>query len=391
MHPSHRVGSRLLLLLLLAAVLNGCGLFGGEEEEDPPAELVKFKPTLKIRQVWSAGIGGGSKRLRLALQPATDGSRVFAAAHDGKVAAFEAEKGKRLWSTKTKLPLSAGPAVSATLVVLGSSNGDVVALNTDNGAELWRVQVSSEVLAAPAVNDELVFVRTVDGKLLALQASDGSQAWFVQQDVPRLSVRGTGSPVIAGNAVIAGFDNGHISAYESGSGSVLWDILLNPPSGRTEIERLSDLNSTVTVVGDDLYVAAYQGSLSSLAQESGQTLWSREVSSYNGAAADFINVYVSDQFSELHAMSRRSGREAWKVDILRQRDVTGPAVVGNSVVVADFEGYVHWFDASSGALQARMKAGGKQVTAAPLVVGNTVYVLNEAGKLYAFRERPAKK
>jgi outer membrane protein assembly factor BamB len=196
--------------------------------------------------------------------------------------------------------------------------------------------------------------------------------------------------VIAGNAVIAGFDNGHISSYEVDSGSVLWDILLNPPSGRTEIERLSDLNSTVTVVGDDLYVTAYQGSLSSLARESGQTLWSREVSSYNGAAADFINVYVTDQFSELHAMSRRSGRETWKVDMLRQRDVTGPAVVGNSVVVADFEGYVHWFSASNGELQARMKAGGKQITAAPLVVGNTVYVLNEAGKLYAFRERPAK-
>ena len=391
MHVSHRVGLRLLALLLLAAALNGCGIFGGEEEEDPPAELVKFKPTIKIRQVWSANIGGGSKRLRLALRPVSDGSRVFAAAHDGKVAAFEAQKGKRLWSTKTRLPLSAGPAVSASLVVMGSSNGDVVALNADNGAELWRVQVSSEVLSAPAVTDDkLVLVRTVDGKLLALQASDGSQAWFVQQDVPRLSVRGTGAPVITGNTVIAGFDNGHISAYELGTGSVLWDILLNPPSGRTEIERLSDLNSTVTVAGDDLYVAAYQGSLSSLAKESGQTLWSREISSYNGAAADFINVYVSDQFGELHAMGRRSGREAWKVDILRQRDVTGPAVVGNSMVVADFEGYVHWFDVSSGALQARMKAGGKQVSAAPLVVGDTVYVLNEAGKLYAFRERKPK-
>ena len=189
MLASQRVGLRVLALLLLAAALNGCGLFGGEEEEDPPAELVKFKPTIKIRQVWSAGIGGGSKRLRLALQPVSDGSRIFAAAHDGKVAAFEAEKGKRLWSTKTKLPLSAGPAVSASLVVMGSSNGDVVALNVDNGAELWRVRVSSEVLSAPAVTDDLVLVRTVDGKLLALQAADGSQAWFVQQDVPRLSVR----------------------------------------------------------------------------------------------------------------------------------------------------------------------------------------------------------
>ena len=385
-----RLSLRLFLLLLLAIALNGCGLFGGDEEEDPPAELVKFKASLKIRKAWSAGIGGDSENLRLALAPSSDGSRVFAAAHDGRVAAFEVDKGKKLWSTKTKLPLSAGPAFGADLVVMGSSDGDVIALNADNGAELWRVGVSSEVLAAPAVTDTLVLVRTVDGKLLALQTDDGSEAWFVQQQVPRLSVRGTGSPVVAGSAVIAGFDNGKIAAYELSNGSPLWDIMLNPPTGRTEVERLADLNSTVTIIGDDIYVTAYQGSLSALALESGQSLWSREISSYNGAAADFINVYVSDSASEIHAMSRRSGREVWRNDSLHQRDITGPAVVGNSVVVGDFEGYVHWFSATTGELEARMKAGGKHITAAPLVVGNTVLVLSDGGKLFAFRELPGK-
>ncbi len=376
------------MLLLASLSLQSCGMFSGDEEVDPPAELLKFEPSLRIQKLWSAGIGADSEGLRLALSPAADGSRVYAAAHDGRVAAFEAESGKRLWASKTKLPLAAGPAVDGERVVVGSSDGDVIALDADDGAELWRVQVSSEVLAAPALTPSLVLVRTVDGKLLALGVEDGRQVWFAQQSVPRLSVRGTGAPVAVGNLVIAGFDNGKLAAYELSDGSPVWEVLINPPSGRTEVDRLADLNATVSVVGDDVYAAAYQGRVSALARESGEGLWVKEISSHSGVGTDFINVYVTDDKSEIHALARRSGREMWQAANLRNRDATGPAVVGNSVVVGDFEGYVHWFSASTGKLQARVRAGGAHITSAPMVFSGIVYVLTDAGKLYAFRERP---
>ena len=88
--------SRLLqhiLLFSLLVMLAGCSLFGGDDEEeevDLPADLVKFESTLRIKKAWSRGIGDGTEFLRLALAPVRDGSRVFAAAHDGRVAAFEA-------------------------------------------------------------------------------------------------------------------------------------------------------------------------------------------------------------------------------------------------------------------------------------------------------------
>ncbi len=375
-----------LLLLALALAASGCSVFGGDEDSSPPAELTDFEPTLRIRKAWSAGLGGDSEFLRLALQPASDGSRVFAAAHDGNVSAFEAEKGRRLWRTKTRLQLSGGPATDGDVVVLGSSNGEVVALEASDGRERWRTSVTSEVLAAPAIAAGQVLVRTVDGKLTALDLADGRQRWFVQQVMPRLSVRGTGAPVVVKDAVICGFDNGKLAAYALADGSPGWDVMLDPPSGRSEIDRLSDINSTVRSIGDDLYVVGYGGQLNAVAAESGQALWSQEVSSYEGLAVDFDNVYVSGATSDLMALNRVSGTEVWRHQILKNRDISGPTAWQGSVVVGDFEGYVHFFEAGTGALQARVRAGGDRVTSPPLAVNDMVFVQTDGGDLAAFRQ-----
>lgn len=375
-------------LLLMALGLGACGMFGGEEESNPPAELVKFKSTLKVRKAWTAGVGKKTESLRLALVPASDGTRVFAAGNDGKISAFELERGKRVWTTKTKLGLSAGPAVGGDFIVAGTSNGEVIALSAADGSELWRVDVSSEVLAAPVVAQarNLILVRTVDGKLIALDAANGAESWFVQQSVPRLSVRGTGSPSIAGDAVICGFDNGKVAAYTLEDGSLLWEALINPPSGRTEVERLADLNSAAAIAGTNVYVTGYQGTVAAIDLESGQVDWARDISSYARPAADLTQLYVADASGELHALARASGQELWRDSALLNRGLTGPAAVGNTVVVGDFEGYLHWFDAATGEMRARTRAGGSRIVSAPVVVNDVVLVLNDDGKLTAFRE-----
>jgi outer membrane protein assembly factor BamB len=379
---------RCLILLLASVALGGCGLFGGDKEANPPAELVSFKPTAKVRQAWSAGVGNKTKFLRLALSPASDGSRVFAAGHDGRVSAFQLERGKRLWTVKTKLPLSAGPAVSGDLLVAGTNDGDVVALDANDGKELWRVSVSSEVLAAPAVAPArgLVLVRTVDGKLVALDADNGQEVWFAQQSMPRLSVRGTSSPVVAGDAVVCGFDNGKIAAYELTDGLLLWEALINPPTGRTEVERLDDLNATPRVASNEVFITGYQGTVAAISLATGQVIWAQEISSYESPAADLTQLYIADSRGELHALTRSAGREVWRVSTLLNRGLTGPAAYQNLVVVGDFEGYLHWFNATTGELQARVRAGSEQITSAPLVVNDLLLVMNAGGKLYAFRE-----
>ena len=376
---------RWLIAVPLVFALGACGLFGGDKTEDLPADLVKFKSTLKVKKLWSANVGGGSENLRLGLAPASNGVHIFAAAHDGRVAAYDPEKGRVIWKNKTDLPLSAGPVAGPDHVVVGSNDGDVVALDAKTGVELWRVQISSEVLAQPALSGKLVLIRSVDGKLAALDIDNGSQVWGVSQSVPRLSVRGTAAAVVTNSLVISGFDNGWLAAFDPSDGSQVWTLLLGPPQGRTEIERLADLNATVQAVGNDLYAVGYQGRVASVAIESGQLLWSRELSSYAGLAADFNNLYISGQNSELVAVARRSGRQLWQMDTLYNRDITGPSAFGSSVVVGDYEGYLHWFDPTNGELQTRVRAGSDRITTAPLVVSETLYVVTDGGKLFAFR------
>jgi len=384
MQPASIRGGVLLVALALGTA--GCSIFGGDDDTSPPAELADYKATIRIKKAWTAGLGDDSEYLRLALQPASDGSRIFAAAHDGKVSAFDAVKGKRLWRTKTGLQLSGGPGTDGEVVVLGSSNGEVVALNAGDGGQRWRTSVTSEVLAAPAIADGLALVRTVDGKLTALDLGDGSPRWFVQQVMPRLTVRGTGAPVIVRDAVIAGFDNGKLASYALADGSPGWDVLLDPPSGRNEIDRLSDINATVRTIGEDLYVVGYRGQLSAVAAESGQSLWSQDARSYEGLAVDLENVYVSGAGSELTALSRVTGSEVWKHELLANRDISGPTAWQGSVVVGDFEGYVHFFDAATGELQARVRAGRDRITSPPLAVNDMVFVQTDGGDLAAFRQ-----
>jgi len=380
--------TRLLLACALGvalSTLSACSIFKGDEDPNPPAKLERFKASIKVKKAWSSGVGDGTELLHLSLGPSVNGNMVVAAAHDGKVVAFNAENGKRLWRTKTDLPLSGGTAVNDGLVAVGSNSGFVVALSAENGKELWRAPMSGEVLAAPAIGGGQVLVRTVDGKLSALSATDGKLLWFVQQSVPRLTLRGTSGPVINGQAVVCGFDNGRLAAYDMASGDEFWNVMLAPPSGRTEIERLIDINSLPVIVGRDIFAVSYQGRLAGIALEGGQLLWSVDVSSYNGIAADYTSVYATATNSEISAHSNGSGRELWRNTQLLNRDVTSPVLQKKSLVVGDFQGYLHWIDPLTGQLQARAKTGGDPIAGDPVVANDRLFVMTEDGKLVSYR------
>ena len=102
------------------------------------------------------------------------------------------------------------------------------------------------------------------------------------------------------------------------------------------------------------------------------------------------NLYVSRDDSNLVALTRRAGRELWRQESLSYRDISGPTPFGSSVVVGDYGGYLHWFDAATGVLQDRVRAGGDRITTAPLVVNEMLFVVTDGGKLFAFRDRTPK-
>lgn len=369
--------------------LGGCGIFGGKDSPvEPPAELTDIEPTLTVREAWEFKAGSGSERLGLALRPAVEGARVFVAGRDGKVHALDVESGDRRWTTETELELSAGPAVGQGLVVVGSSDGMVAAMDVADGALRWQVQLSGEVLAAPAVSAAAVIVRSVDGRVHGLALDTGRELWLAEQRPPRLSLRGTAAPVVAGNLVVSAFDNGKVVAYELRDGEARWEQVLSVGRGRTEIERLTDLDATPQVVGQDLYVVGYRGRVANMALESGQVLWVNELSSHSGLGVDWTTVYVTESEDAVIALNRSSGGELWRQDALRLRRLTAPTPVSRSVVLGDFEGWLHWLDPITGRLQARYRAGKSPFVAAPVSSGELVIAQDENDRVYAVRTEP---
>jgi len=373
-------------LVMLAAMLALAACASKDKKAEKPIELTDIKsPTVRIQKVWGSSVGGGGKKLRLGLGLATDGERLFAAGREGNVAAFDLKTGKQLWRVETKLVLSGGTGVGSDAVAVGSADGLVVVIGASDGKERWRHAVKGEILSAPAVAGTEVIVRTVDGTLRALALVDGSELWTAEQQIPRLTLRGTAAPVVAREVAISGFDNGRVLAVNIADGSTVWDSPVSPSHGRTELERLNDIDAAVKVVGDDVFVAGFQGRAAMLALDSGQIWWTRDVSSYRGVDVDDEQMYVSTSEGDLVSLKRRTGIEVWRNDSLKRRSLSAPAVVGDYVVVADLEGYVHWFDRATGAVAGRVKTGGERVTNAPLSVDGTLYLINDGGDISAMR------
>lgn len=383
---------RNILILLLVIAISGCGWlrhpFGGGAPVEPPTKLTDIQPTLNIRSLWSTRVGSGFGKRYVRVSPAVSDGRVYAADGKGRVAALDAGSGTTIWETDADVPLSAGVGVGAGLALVGTSNGEVVALDADDGTIRWRVRLTSEVLSAPQASGGVVVVRAVDGRLFGLDAANGARLWVYQGNVPVLTLRGTSTPALAGGAVISGFDSGKVVELALADGRVVWEQTVAVPHGRSELDRMVDVDADPRVYAGVVYVVSYQGRIAALDVASGNVFWTRDVSSYAGLGVGSGAVYVSDAHSDVWALDRMTGASIWKQDALHNRAVTAPGVLDESVVVGDLEGYLHWLARDDGQIQARYRADSAGILAAPVVSNDTVYVLGEGGHLTALRVSP---
>ncbi len=370
-------------LLATAILVVACSK---DKAVDQPAKLTPFTPSLRVEHLWSTTVDDKkAEPLRLGLGLALDGGRIYDAGHKGDVVSLDPKNGRLLWRTRTKAPLSGGTAAGGGLVVVGTSDGRLFALSAEDGKTRWEVRINGEVLAPVAISEKLIAVRTGDGKLRGLSPADGHELWVQEQQVPRLSLRGTSAPVIVGDTVLCGFDNGKVMSINGSDGSLLWEATVTPPHGRTELERLADIDAAVLVAGQNVYTVGFQGRVAMLALDTGQVWWSHELSSYRGMSLDEEALYVATADGEVVALRARTGAEIWRQGVLLHRGLSAPADMGDAIVVGDLQGYVHWLDKASGALMARTKAGSARISNAPVVMGNVVLVQTDRGQISAYR------
>jgi outer membrane protein assembly factor BamB len=378
-----------LPLLASLSLAGGCtalgNLFDNPDNTAPPAELVEFEPTVNVRTVWQRRVGSGAGELFLKLRPAIDEDRVFAATRDGRVQAFDARTGETVWDTDTDSPLSGGPGIGDGLVLLGTSEGEVLALGEEDGEIKWRARVSSEVLSSPEARGGIVVTRTIDGKLFGLSTDDGTRLWVYDRTTPVLTLRGTSSPALAEGAAIAGFDNGQVVAIALSNGQPLWETRVAVPRGRTELERMVDIDADPVILDNAVYAVTYQGQVAALELFSGEVIWRRDMSSHAGLGVGPRNVYVTDDSSHVWALDRANSASMWRQSKLEARRVSPPAVFNEFVVVGDLEGYVHWLRKEDGQFAARVRIDSDGIVAAPVATPFAVYVYGSGGELAALQ------
>ncbi|MEM1153422.1 MAG: outer membrane protein assembly factor BamB [Pseudomonadota bacterium] len=384
---SIRFLSALVLTLGLSACSTVSDWFEFDDEDDPrrPAELVDFDESANVKKMWSRGVGDGQGDGFYRIQPAIEGDVIYVAAADGEVEAFEKREGDRLWDTELEVPLSGGVGVYRNALFVGSSDGYVIKLDADSGEMLWQTSVSGEVMSVPQSNGQVVVAHTLDGKLQGLDFDSGEVIWTYDSNVPVLTLRGSCSPVLDGEYAYVGFANGRVLAFDAGSGGIVWEVRVAIPQGRSEIERVVDIDGTMALSGRDLYVASYQGRLVAIDVSQGRKIWQQDVSSFSGVSQGFGNVYVADADGTLYAYQRGGQGERWTQGSLAFRDLSRPTPVSSYVAVGDAEGYVHFISQVDGNFAARVRADSDGVRADMVADDNWLYVYGNSGDLIAYR------
>lgn len=382
-----------LFPLLILVTLGGCGtisdFFNMDDDEDPhkPAELIEIDEQVELRKLWSESVGDGQGKGRYRLQPILVDGVIYAASAEGEVKAIESASGRTQWRQRLKIALSGGVGHYKGSLFLGSPDGQVLRLDAQSGELLWQARVSGEVLAPPQGNGRLVVAQTYDGKLFGLDQESGEQLWRYDSSVPVLTIRGTSTPIIDGNVIYAGFANGRVLALNAADGSTRWEARIAIPQGRSEIERIVDVDGTMALNGTELYVASYQGRIAALDTRTGRKIWQRNVSSFYGVSQGFGNVYLAEETGTITAFLRNGQGIRWEQDALEWRGLSKPVPVSSYLAVTDYRGYLHLLSQVDGSFVGRIRPESEAIRANMFADGSTLYVFTDGGKLIAYDVR----
>ena len=383
------VVSRFWLVAALLLSLSACGLWTRDTTE-PPAPLPEFTAVGSPNTLWSRSIGRGADRSIWQVKPAVTDDLVVVADSRGRVSALDRSTGAPRWENRVRdLRVSSGVGAGADIAVVGTMDGLAIALNLDNGDEIWRTRLSSEVLALSTVAGGVVVARTNDGRLHALDAASGTVRWTVLRTTPALSLRGVQVPQMLPGRVLASFDTGRLLMLGTTRGNVLWEATIAVPSGRSELERLIDADGHIPVYRGVAFASTYQGRLAAVTLDSGDLIWARDFSSYQGGDihGDSEILVMTAADSHVWGLDPRNGGDLWQQRGLRLRDVTGPVVIGDQAVVGDFQGYLHWLSVDDGRILARTRAGSGAIVTRPVLRDDVLYVVSGNGQVSAIRAR----
>ena len=345
---------RYIIPLVAVLIVSACA---DDDNLDQPAELVPFSSKYYLDVTWHQATGEGSEEQYLFLHPLILKKIAVTTSRDGVLNIIGLQTGDFEQDIELDATISAGVGGNEDVWLLATRDAHVIAIDAKSRRERWRTRVPSEVLVRPVIYEDTVIVRTIDGKILSLNIDSGKIRWQYQRAIPDLTLRGTSEPVIARGKIFVGLADGRLIAISPDDGGVIWDVALSVPTGRSEIQRLVDIDGDAQLYGRVLYAASFQGRVAAIDVERGQFLWARDFSTHTGVLLDEKVLYSSDEHGHIWALDRLNGATIWKQEKLAHRKLTRPTIIGDYLAVGDFEGFVHLLSRYDGHFIARFQLG----------------------------------
>lgn len=366
---------RLFCAIWMLVILAGCA---SNSIAPTPAPLPEVKNQIAISEKWHISLDDAAYTR---LQPKLYGDVLAAISAEKEISLFDVNAGKKLWEADLPSAAAGGVGVGDEIIVAATLKGEVLAFDYA-GKLRWKTALGVEVSAPPVVAGEYVLVRGVDGRLSAFSGLDGQLKWNYARQLPLLTLSNYAPAFVIDQQVYFGQAGGRLAVLSLADGRVKWEVQVAQSRGSSEIERMNDVVAEPVVGSGMVCAVAFQGRLACFNQKDGGLLWSREVSSWAGMAMDGKAIYVSSDKGVLSAYDLSAGRLLWTQDQLTARELSGPAIIGKTLLLGDFEGYLHFINTEDGSLLAQKSTDGGAIVAAPQVVNGHWIVQTQEGGLY---------
>lgn len=363
---------------VMAALVAALWLAGCAADKPKPAELQALTPQIAGKQVWSAQIGSVSFPLSVAVR----NERFHLASDDGQVMALEAATGRELWRGQAGARLSAGVGSDGRFAAVVTQGNDLVVM--DAGVERWRARLDSRVVTAPLVAGERVFVVGVDRVVHAFDALDGRRLWTLKRPGDALLLSQSGVLAAWKDTLLVG-QGARMLGVDPLKGTVRWDVAVTSPRGTNEVERLADLIGPANRVGNSFCVRAFQNAVGCVDADRAALKWTQQGGGLQAVGGDADLVVAADGSDRITARKRAAGEMSWTSDLLLNRGLSAPVLLGPTVVFGDFEGQVHFLSRDSGKPLLRLPTDGARVVSAPVLSGNNLLVVTAKGGVFGFR------
>lgn len=443
---SRRIAAPLLVAAALTGALSGCGVFGGKSGPKTPTvgnripilsrveTGAKLDPALASvavvvppaapnadwpqaggpasksygnlaladapGRVWSASIAGSNARQRLAASPVIGDGKLFAMDTAGVVHAFDAATGGKLWSTSFRISgdgqssvFGGGASYADGKLYITTGIGEVAALDAATGNQVWKVKPAGPLRGSPTIAFGSVFVMTQNNEIHALNIADGATLWNESGSLGQAGVFGVAAPAAGQGTVIAGYSSGELVAYRYENGRTLWNDALARTSLSTTVGVLTDIDADPIIDRGRVYALGQGGRMAAYELVSGQRIWELNLAGIStpAVAGDWIFTLTDD--AKLLCIQRTTGKVRWMTQLMRFENEekrkgpvfwTGPVLANNRLWIANSRGEIKSAAVEDGSVATFTKLG-ESVTLAPVVANNTLYVLDDSGRITAFR------